>query len=144
MAMAQRDTPVDLTRRSFAAAGSGDYDLMMSFYGRNSVFDMSAWGLGVHTGSRAIRRFFESWIGSFAEFSMELEEVADLGSGVTFAVAFQDGRSPGTREHMGIRHAAIAVWRDGVAVRVTNYRDIDQARELAVTVAQATRQALSA
>ncbi len=142
--MAIGDSPVDLTRRSFAAAGSGDYDLMMSFYGRDSVFDMSGWGLGVHTGPRAIRRFFESWIGSFAEFSMELEEVVDLGSGVTFAVACQDARSSGTREPLRIRHAAIAVWRDGVAVRVTNYRDIEQARELAVTVAQATRQALSA
>jgi ketosteroid isomerase-like protein len=138
------DSPVDLTRRSFAAAGSGDYDLMMSFYGRDSVFDMSDWGLGVHTGSRAIRRFFESWIGSFAEFSMELAEVADLGNGVTFAVAYQDARSSGTREPLRIRHAAIAVWQDGVAVRVTNHREIEQARELAVTIAQATRQALSA
>ncbi|MHB8235046.1 MAG: nuclear transport factor 2 family protein [Solirubrobacteraceae bacterium] len=142
--MPANDSPVELTRRSFAAAGSGDYDLMMTFYGRDSVFDMSGWGLGVHTGSRAIRRFFESWIGSFAEFSMELEEVADLGSGVTFAVARQDARSAGTREAMSIRHAAIAVWQDGVAVRVTNYRDIEQARELSVTIAQATRQAMSA
>ncbi|HEX3432839.1 MAG TPA: nuclear transport factor 2 family protein [Solirubrobacteraceae bacterium] len=142
--MSAKDSPVDLTRRSFAAAGSGDYDLMMSFYGRDSVFDMSGWGLGVHTGSRAIRRFFESWIGSFAEFSMELEEVADLGSGVTFAVARQDARSSGAREPLSIRHAAIAVWQGGVAVRVTNYRDIEQARKLAVTVAQQTQQALSA
>jgi hypothetical protein len=108
------------------------------------VFDMSGWGLGVHTGSHAIRCFFESWIGSFAEFSMELEEVADLGSGVTFAVARQDARSPGARELLSIRHAAIAVWQAGVAVRVTNYRDIEQARKLAVTVAQQTQQALSA
>jgi ketosteroid isomerase-like protein len=142
--MSVRDSPVDLTRRSFAAAGSGDYDLMMTFYGRDSVFDMSGWGLGVHTGSRAIRRFFESWIGSFAEFSMELEEVADLGSGVVFAVAYQDARSEGTRAHLRIRHAAIAVWQDGVAVRVTNYRDIEHARELAKTIALATHQALSA
>ena len=94
MAMPVGDSPVDLTRRSFAAAGSGDYDLMMSFYGRDSVFDMSGWGLGVHTGPHAIRRFFESWIGSFAEFSMELKEVVDLGSGVTFAVAIRTRSRP--------------------------------------------------
>ncbi len=126
----------ELTRRSFAAAGSGDFDLMMSFYGRDSVFDMSAWGLGVHTGSRAIRRFFESWIGAFAEFRMDVAEVIDLGDGVVFAVADQQARTAGSRGWLRIRHAAIAVWEDGVAVRVTNYKDIDRARELAQTIAR--------
>jgi ketosteroid isomerase-like protein len=142
--MGVADRPVELTRRSFAAAGSGDYERMMTFYGRDSVFDMSGWGLGVHIGPRAIRRFFESWIGSFAEFHMELEEVVDLGSGVTFAVAYQDARSPGTRGHLRLRHAAITVWENGVALRVTNYRDIEHARELAETIGQATREAASA
>ena len=130
---------MDLTRRSFAAAGSGDYDLMMSFYRGDAVFDMSDWGLGVHTGSRAIRRFFESWIGSFAEFDMQLEEAVDLGGGVVFAVARQEARSPGSGASLLIRHAAIAVWEDGVALRVTNYQDIEQARTLAMKIVAATQ-----
>ena len=101
-------SPLELTRRSFEAAGSGDYDLMMSFYGRDSVFDMSAWGLGIHAGQKAIRTFFEQWIGAFADFEMELEEARDLGGGVVFAVAVQSARSAGSRSYLQLRHAAIA------------------------------------
>jgi ketosteroid isomerase-like protein len=128
-------SPLELTRRSFAAAGSGDYDLMISFYGPESVFDMSAWGLGVHKGLPAIRMFFEHWIGSFVEFDMELEELGDLGDGVVFAVALQNARPSRSRSPLQLRHAAIAVWADGVAVRVTNYRDIDAARAIAEGIA---------
>jgi ketosteroid isomerase-like protein len=125
------ETPLELTRRSFQAADSGDYDAMIGFYGPNSVFDMSEWGLGIHTGLPAIRTFFEGWIGSFEEFEMKLEEVRDLGNGVTFAVALQNARPARSRTHLQLRHAAIAVWADGVAVRVTNYRDIAHARAIA-------------
>jgi ketosteroid isomerase-like protein len=136
--MAQRPpaaTPLELTRRSFAAAGSGDYDLMMSFYGRDSVFDMSAWGLGVHSGTAAIRTFFEHWIGAFDEFEMELEETLCLGGGIVFAVARHSARTARS-SHLRLRHAAISAWVEGKAVRVTNYRDIDEARTVAVTIAE--------
>lgn len=138
--MAQRlptATPLELTRRSFEAAGSGDYDLMMSFYGRDSVFDMAAWGLGVHSGLTRIRTFFEQWIGAFDEFDMELEEAQDLGGGVVFAVAQQTARDERRPGSLQLRHAAIIVWEDGVAIRVTNYRDIEAARALAAKIAEA-------
>jgi hypothetical protein len=130
-------TPLELTRRSFIAAGSGDYDLMMSFYGRDAVFDMAAWGLGIHSGQARIRSFFEQWIGAFAEFDMDLEEARDLGGGVVFAVALQSTRDVSRRSPLQLRHAAIIVWEDGVAIRVTNYRDIEQARALAEKIAEA-------
>jgi ketosteroid isomerase-like protein len=125
------DSPLELTRRSFEAADSGDYDWMMSFYGPESVFDMADWGLGVHTGPAAIRTFFEAWIGAFDEFEMKLEEMHDLGGGVTFAVARQRALAARSRAPLRLQHAAITVWSGGVAVRVTNYRDIDRAREIA-------------
>jgi ketosteroid isomerase-like protein len=130
------DSPLELTRRSFEAADSGDYDRMMSFYGPDSVFDMSDWGLGVHTGVAAIRTFFEAWIGAFEEFEMKLEEMRDLGGGVVFAVARQRALPARSRAPLQLRHAAIAVWLDGVAVSVTNYRDIDRAREIAESTAE--------
>jgi len=129
--------PLQLTRRSFRAAGSGDYDLMMSFYGRDSVFDMAAWGLGIHSGEARIRTFFEQWIGAFAEFDMQLEEARELSDGVVFAVALQTAREMRRRDYLQIRHAAIIAWEDGVAIRVTNYRDIDEARALAEKIAEA-------
>ncbi len=118
------DSPLELTRRSFEAANSGDYGRMMSFYGPESVFDMGDWGLGVHSGPVAIRTFFEAWIGAFDEFEMTLEEMHDLGGGVTLAVARQRALAARSRTPLRLQHAAITVWSDGVAVRVTNYRGL--------------------
>jgi ketosteroid isomerase-like protein len=123
--------PHELMRLSFDAADSGDFDRMISFYGPDSVFDMAPWGLGTYSGLPAIRAFFEDWIGAFDEFDMKLEEVEDLGDGLVFAVARQDALPAGSRTRLQLRHAAVAQWQDGVALRVINYPDIDQAREAA-------------
>jgi ketosteroid isomerase-like protein len=54
---AETPSPYELTRRSFEAADSGDFDRMISFYAPDSVFDMSPWGLGTYRGLPAIRAF---------------------------------------------------------------------------------------
>ncbi|HEY4428239.1 MAG TPA: nuclear transport factor 2 family protein [Solirubrobacteraceae bacterium] len=132
-------TPYELTRLSFEAADSGDFDRMISFYGPDSVFDMSPWGLGTYSGLSAIRAFFEDWIGAFDEFEMKLEEVEDLGGGLVFAVARQDALPAGARTWLQLRHGAVAQWEGGVAVRVTNYPDLDEAREKARQLAASRR-----
>jgi ketosteroid isomerase-like protein len=124
-------TALEQARRSFEAADSGDYDWMISFYGPDSVFDMSPWGLGTYEGLVAILAFFKDWIGAFDEFEMRVEELEDLGNGVVFGVAIQDARSGGSSNPLRLRHAAVSVWEEGVAVRVTNYPDIEAAREIA-------------
>jgi ketosteroid isomerase-like protein len=129
--------PLELTRRSFEAADSGDYDWMMSFYGPDSVFDMSPWGLGTYQGLVAIRAFFKDWIGAFADFEMKLEEMVDLGNGVVFAVARQTALSAGSNAPLRLRHAAVAVWENGIAVAITNYPDLEQARTVAEELASA-------
>jgi ketosteroid isomerase-like protein len=129
----------ELARRSFEAADSGDFDWMISFYGPESVFDMSPWGLGTHSGLLAIRTFFEDWIGAFDEFEMKVEEIRDLGNGVVFAVAIQDARPAGGRGNLRLRHAAVSLWLDGVAIRVTNYPDIEEGRAAAERMARSQR-----
>jgi ketosteroid isomerase-like protein len=124
-------TALEQARRSFEAADSGDYEWMISFYGPQSVFDMSPWGLGTYEGLAAIRAFFEDWIGSFDAFEMKLEEIEDLGHGVVFAVAVQDALPAGSQHRMHLRHAAVSVWEDGIIQRVTNYPKIDEARVIA-------------
>jgi ketosteroid isomerase-like protein len=64
--------PVELTRRSFEAGSRRDIDAAMSNYGSDSVWDMSAMGLGSYRGLAAIRSFFEDWIGAYDEFEMDL------------------------------------------------------------------------
>ncbi|HEV7584936.1 MAG TPA: nuclear transport factor 2 family protein [Solirubrobacteraceae bacterium] len=127
---------LEQTRRSFEAADSGDYDWMMTFYGPDSVFDMSPWGLGTYEGLVAIRSFFQDWIGAFEEFEMKLDEAVDLGNGVVFAVASQRAVSAGSSTPLTLRHAAVSVWQNGTAVRITNYPDIEHARALAGELAR--------
>jgi ketosteroid isomerase-like protein len=127
---------LEQARRSFEAADSGDYDWMISFYGPHSIFDMSPWGLGTYEGLVAIKAFFKDWIGAFDEFEMKVEELVDLGGGVVFGVARQNAVSAGSNP-LRLRHAAVSVWEDGVAVLVRNYPDIEEARAIAKELAEA-------
>jgi ketosteroid isomerase-like protein len=129
---------LEQARRSFEAADSGDYDWMISFYGPDSTFDMSPWGLGTYEGLVAIKAFFKDWIGAFDEFEMKVDELVDLGHGVVFAVAHQNAVSAGSNP-LQLRHAAVSVWEDGVAVLVRNYPDIEEARAIAQAQAASRR-----
>jgi ketosteroid isomerase-like protein len=119
---------VELTRRLFDAASAGDFDAMMRFFGPDSIWDVEPWGLGTHAGPAAIRRFLEGWIGSFEEYRVTVEEMVQHGHGVVLAVATQYGRSAHTRGELRLRYAPVFLWSNGVAMRITHYRDIDEAR----------------
>ena len=122
---------IELTRRSFETANGGDFDAMMTWFGPDSVFDVSGWGLGSHAGLAAIRAFFGDWIGGFDEYHVELEELVDVGRGRVFVVARQSGRAARSRGRLRLRYAAIFVWDGGVIVRATHYQDVDEARAIA-------------
>jgi ketosteroid isomerase-like protein len=127
---------VELVRRAYEASNRRELGTMMSFYGPDSVWDVSPLGLGVYEGLAAIRRFFEDWIGTFEEFEMEPEQVLDLGGGVTLAVVLQGGRPIGSDGRVQWRFAAVTLWVDGVATRTTNYSDIDEGRAAAERLAE--------
>jgi hypothetical protein len=137
---------VELTRRTFEYANTGEFDELMSLFGPESVWDMSRWGLGTYEGPAAIHRFFRDWFGAYETYEILPEEIVDLGEGVVFTVGRQEGRSAGWRAaHIRLRHAAVFVWVDGVALKVATYRDIDEARAAAVGLpARADRRARSA
>ena len=87
---------VELTRRAYEYASDRNWDALLSFYGADSVWDMSPLGLGIYEGPAAIRRFFEEWTGSYDKWEQELEEVLDLGNGVVVSVLRQNARLPGS------------------------------------------------
>jgi ketosteroid isomerase-like protein len=128
--------PVELTRSSFACAEAADIHGIMSFVGPDSVWDITAWSFGTYEGPRAIRRFLNDWIGSFAEYRREPEEILDLGGGVVFAVGVTRGRPAGRRDEIRLRGAAVYTWEEEVAKQVTFYRDPDEARAAAERLAQ--------
>jgi ketosteroid isomerase-like protein len=129
----------ELTRRSFASAGAGDFDAMMTFIGPDSVWDVSPWGLGTYTGAAAIRAFFGDWIGAFDEFSVEIEQLIDLGNGVIVAIATQSARSSRMQGYMRLHQASVFVWRNGLAAHVVHYRDVDSALAAAELAAASAR-----
>jgi len=109
---------------------------MMRWLGPDSVWDVSRWGLGTHTGPDAIRRHFDDWIGSFDAYDITLDEITDLGDGVVYAVASQTARPAGAHGNILLTHASVFVWDGEVAVRVTHYRDIAEARAVAERLAR--------
>jgi hypothetical protein len=75
---------------------------------------------------------------SFDEYRVVVEEMLDLGNGVAFVVATQYAHSAHVRGELRLRYAPVFVWSDSVVVRVTHYRDIDEARAAAKRLAAST------
>jgi ketosteroid isomerase-like protein len=127
--------PVELTRRLVTSASRADVDAVISLCGQDTVWDVHPWGLGTHHGPDLIRRFLEAWIGSFDDYRIEIEEVLDLGSGVVLAVVTQYAGSARSAQ-LQLQSATVLVWTDGVAQRVTHYRDVDEGRAAAEQLAR--------
>jgi ketosteroid isomerase-like protein len=81
----------------------------------------------------AIREFVEGYWRTFDELSFELEEFVDLGNGVTFTVNRQHACPAGSSAHVQAREAHVTEWKDGLAVRITVYIDIDEGRAAAAS-----------
>src|SRR2546421_12056238 len=126
---------VELTRRVLEAANRRDFDVLMSFFASDAVWEGA--GLGTtFEGLAAIRGFWEDWFASYGELGIEQEEILDLGNGVVFAVLIQKARLVGGSGEVRLRYAAVGVWADGLVVRVTNYTDLDEGRAAAERLAQ--------
>src|SRR5262245_20141712 len=106
-----------LTRRTFAAANRRDYDAMMTSYGPDSVWDVSALGLGTYVGPKAIRNFFEDWTGGLEAWRLEIQDLRDLGNGIVLVIAVQTGTSAGGGPQVQLRHASLFVWSGEVIVK---------------------------
>jgi ketosteroid isomerase-like protein len=122
---------VALTRQLFDAASSGDVDALMQFYAPDAVWETT---LVTLDGSAAIRERLAEWLGAFDELEFELEEVLDLGNGVTLTVVNQRARPAGGSSsggYMQRQEALIGVWEQGMVTHATTYLDVDEARAAA-------------
>jgi ketosteroid isomerase-like protein len=137
--MPEESTTPDLVgrwRSSFEAVDRGDVEAALGIWAPDGVWDISPMGLGVYEGLAATRGFFEDWLGNYDEFRIEVEQMIDLGNGVTLAVVVQRGRPVGSDGEVQLRYAAVALWAEGLIVRVTNYGDPDEARAAAERLAR--------
>jgi ketosteroid isomerase-like protein len=109
-----------------------DVDRVASFHAPDAVF---AAEVGRFEGVVAIRGFLEDWLASYEDFAATLEEVRDLGNGVTFGVVRQQGRLVGSGQ-VQLRHAMTNVWVGGVIACTITGPDIDKARAAADRLAE--------
>jgi ketosteroid isomerase-like protein len=126
---------VELTRGAYEALYRRDFDAVMSLYAPEAVLNSTGMITGFE-GLAAIRGFLEDFIGAYEEWKVEPEEILDLGNGVAFRVALQQGRPVGSSGRVQMRFASVGVWADGVVVRQTLYTDIDEARAAAERLAE--------
>jgi len=122
---------VERARQTLDAGNRGDLDAVMTFYAPDAMWEVVGLGISLE-GVAAIRSFMDDWISSYERFEIDVEEILDLGDGVTFAVLIQNGRPVGVQ----FRFAQVTTWADGLLVRTTGYQDIDEARVAAERLAR--------
>src|SRR6266513_5306100 len=116
---------VELTRRLLEAVNRRDFDAAMGFYAPDAVVEGRASGM-TFEGRTAIRGFWEDWTVAYEELEGRSEEILDLGNGATFGVVRASGRPVGSTGRVENRVAIVAVWEEGLLVRVTTYDDPDE------------------
>ena len=131
---------VELVRRLDEAANRLDFDAAVSFYAPDAVWEGRASGM-TFEGRTAIRGFWEDAAASYEEFELQPQEILDLGNEVTFVVNRASGRPVGSTGRVENRVAIVAVWEEGLLVRVTTYDDPDEARAAAERLAEERAQA---
>jgi ketosteroid isomerase-like protein len=124
----------ELSRQMADAMSSGDVDAMMSFFAMDAVM---LGATGSQNGAAAIRELWEGWLGAFEELHVEVDELLDLGNGVSFAVSIQVARPRGSSGELRQRLCFATVrGADGLIVRWESYPDSDEARSAAERLAQ--------
>jgi ketosteroid isomerase-like protein len=108
---------------------------MMRLFRPDAVWEQPE-GIETLEDAAAIRRFVEDWQASYEEYEVEVEEIVDLGNGVTFAVSVQRGRLVGSSADTRIRFPVIYTWADGLIVRMLSHGDVEQGRAIAERLAE--------
>jgi ketosteroid isomerase-like protein len=130
----------ELVRRLNEAVNRLDFDSAVRYLAADAVVEGRASGMTLE-GRTAIRGFWEDMTVAYEEFEWRSEEILDLGNGVVVGVARASGRPVGSSGRVELRLAIVAVWEEGLIVRITTYDDTDEARAAAERLAEERAQA---
>jgi ketosteroid isomerase-like protein len=137
--MSEESTTPDLVervRRSLEAGNRRDFDVILSFFAPDVVWEAVSLG-NRFEGVAATRGFLEDWLGAYEEYEVEPEEILDLGNGVVFALVRLTGRPAGSASALIRRRPLVFTWTDGLVTRITApSSDIDDARTAAERLAE--------
>ena len=136
--MPEESTTPDLVERMrvlFEAADRADWDAVLTFVAPEAIWEAARLGTSFD-GVAAIRVFLDEWTGPYEDWGVEVEELVDLGDGVTFVVFVQKGHPAGSPGEVRDRMAAVTEWVEHLITRMKMYTDIDEARAAAERLAQ--------
>jgi len=130
--------PAEATRRVLAAFNRGDFDAVEGCYAEDAV--VTGHEIGRFDGAPAIRRLYEDMATPYGDVRGEIDELVNLGNGVTFAIVTVVGHPTGSTGEVRFHYAAAVVVTDGRIARQTNFIDIDEARAVAARLADERQQ----
>ena len=117
---------VELTRRVVEASNHGEVDSALAYFAPDAVWSVGP-GLEQFERKAAIRRFWTEGGSTFDDYSVEMEDALDLGSGVALATFRNRGRPIAGGFDMQEPFTLVVEWTHGLITRVSGYHDPDEA-----------------
>jgi ketosteroid isomerase-like protein len=127
---------VELSQSLVDAANRRDVEAVMSFFAADAVWEALAVGLERVRGRTAIGGMAEDIFRLYDEYRTEVEELLDLGSGVSFSLVVQKGRLVGGSGFVQMRTGVVMLRDGGLITRMASYLDLDEARAAAERLAE--------
>ena len=124
---------MEIVRRHIDAWRAEEAAAALSFLDPHIVMDLSRTGLaeGPFHGRDAISDHFRRYAGTFKEYRWEIERLTDLGAGAVLLIGTQSGRGKGSGVSVDRALAVLYTLIDGKIVRITFFRDEQEALEAA-------------
>jgi ketosteroid isomerase-like protein len=127
--MSQRS--VEIVREMYAAYLAGDVDRALAHFHPDVAADFSVRGdTGPTRGRDALSETVMTWLGTWDDYSEQIEEIRDLGDTVC-VTARQRGRGKGSGVEIENRWGQLYTVEDGLITSLTMYESPARALEAA-------------
>ncbi len=122
---------VEVVRRMYEAYLAGDVDRALAHFHPDVAADFSVRGdTGPTEGRQALSQTVASWVGTWDDYSEQVEEIHDLGDTVC-VIATQRGRGRGSGVEIDNRWGQLYTIENGLITSVTMYDSPARALEAA-------------
>ncbi len=119
---------LEIVRRMYGAFHCGDADAALSCFDPDVAVDASRRvDGGIGCGRDELRAIIGRWLGTFEEWSEELEEIRDLGH-LVYVGSMQRSRGWGSDQHAKTRIAVLYEVEGGQITRITMFPRPSEAR----------------
>ncbi len=130
---------VELSLRFVDAWNRRDIEAAVTLLAPEATWNAAGVGEVRLQGRAAIRTFIEDWLRPYEEFTVEVEQVRDLGNGVAFTVVASKGRLVGGSGFLEMPFGIAGVSDGDRIMSAATYLDIDEGRAAAERLAEERR-----